>query len=332
MRGFLRERVYRHYKVNRMALKARRVVRELLEVLLDAPDCLPDGWRERAGEPGSAGDGGGRARLHRRDDRPVRARRARPPVQAEPGARVNPFADLLDLVNGALDRLERDGALPTGLDRARVTAEPPRDPAHGEAATNAALILAKGAGKKPLELAQAIAAALEGAPEVAGVAVAPPGFVNLTHDPRLLAARRARDPAGRTGVRPQPGRRRRHGQRRVQLRQPDGPAACRPRARHGVRRRARQPAGVRGIPRDSRILRKRRRGADRDPGPLDPPPLPRGAGRGRRAGARGLLPRRLPRPRRAADRRGRRQALAGRARGRVAGPTSPGSASRPCCC
>ena len=53
MRGFLRERVYRHYKVNRMALKARRVVRELLEVLLAAPDCLPDGWRERAGEPGS---------------------------------------------------------------------------------------------------------------------------------------------------------------------------------------------------------------------------------------------------------------------------------------
>jgi len=96
---------------------------------------------------------------------------------------VNPFAHLLDLVNGALDRLERDGALPTGLDRARVTAEPPRDPAHGEAATNAALILAKGAGKKPLELAQAIAAALEGAPEVAGVAVAPPGFVNLTMTP-----------------------------------------------------------------------------------------------------------------------------------------------------
>ena len=53
MRGFLRERVYRHYKVNRMALKARRVVRELLEVLMAAPDCLPDGWRERAGEPGS---------------------------------------------------------------------------------------------------------------------------------------------------------------------------------------------------------------------------------------------------------------------------------------
>ena len=53
LRRFLRERVYRHYKVNRMSLKARRVVRELAELLLAAPDCLPDGWRERAGAPHS---------------------------------------------------------------------------------------------------------------------------------------------------------------------------------------------------------------------------------------------------------------------------------------
>lgn len=49
LRGFLRNRVYRHYKVVRMSLKARRVVRELVDALLAAPDCLPDGWRERAG-------------------------------------------------------------------------------------------------------------------------------------------------------------------------------------------------------------------------------------------------------------------------------------------
>jgi dGTPase len=53
LRRFLRDRVYRHYKVSRMTLKARRVVRELAEALLAAPDCLPDGWRERAGPPGS---------------------------------------------------------------------------------------------------------------------------------------------------------------------------------------------------------------------------------------------------------------------------------------
>ena len=53
LRAFLRDRVYRHYKVSRMTLKARRVVRELAEALLAAPDCLPDGWRGRAGPPGS---------------------------------------------------------------------------------------------------------------------------------------------------------------------------------------------------------------------------------------------------------------------------------------
>lgn len=53
LRAFLQQRVYRHYKVNRMSLKARRIVAELFEVLMAAPDCLPDGWREQAGEPGS---------------------------------------------------------------------------------------------------------------------------------------------------------------------------------------------------------------------------------------------------------------------------------------
>jgi dGTPase len=53
LREFLRVRVYRHYKVSRMTLKARRVVRELAETLLDEPDCLPDGWSNRAGPPRS---------------------------------------------------------------------------------------------------------------------------------------------------------------------------------------------------------------------------------------------------------------------------------------
>jgi dGTPase len=53
LREFLRNRVYRHYKVSRMSLKAQRVVRELVETFMAAPDCLPDGWRERAGPPGA---------------------------------------------------------------------------------------------------------------------------------------------------------------------------------------------------------------------------------------------------------------------------------------
>jgi dGTPase len=54
LRGFLQERMYRHYKVNRMSLKAQRLVTALADALLDAPDCLPDGWRARAGGPRSA--------------------------------------------------------------------------------------------------------------------------------------------------------------------------------------------------------------------------------------------------------------------------------------
>ncbi|HEX8375555.1 MAG TPA: arginine--tRNA ligase, partial [Geminicoccaceae bacterium] len=118
---------------------------------------------------------------------------------------MNPFAHLLDLVTGALDHLEAEGALPAGLDRARVTVEPPREAAHGDAATNAAMVLAKAAGRKPLELAREIAARLEGAAEVAGVAVAPPGFVNLTMTTafwqrQVRAILLAGDDYGRTAV------------------------------------------------------------------------------------------------------------------------------------
>lgn len=54
LRAFLHRRVYRHYKVNRTARKAARLVSELFAAFLAAPDCLPDGWRERAGGPGEA--------------------------------------------------------------------------------------------------------------------------------------------------------------------------------------------------------------------------------------------------------------------------------------
>lgn len=54
LRRFLHARMYRHYKVNRMASKAQRLVADLVEVLLAAPDCLPDRWQRRAGAPGGA--------------------------------------------------------------------------------------------------------------------------------------------------------------------------------------------------------------------------------------------------------------------------------------
>ncbi len=65
-------------------------------------------------------------------------------------------------------------------DLSRVVVEPPRDASHGDMATNAAMVLAKDAGKKPRELADAIAEALRSEPLVAKVDVAGPGFINLT--------------------------------------------------------------------------------------------------------------------------------------------------------
>jgi dGTPase len=53
LRAFLFQRMYRHYRVNRMASKAHRIVRELFELLLVEPDCLPTEWRLQAREPGA---------------------------------------------------------------------------------------------------------------------------------------------------------------------------------------------------------------------------------------------------------------------------------------
>ena len=96
---------------------------------------------------------------------------------------MNPFRGLLDLVLAAIAQLQAAGRLPTTLDLERVAVEPPRDPAHGDAATNAALVLAKAAGRPPMVLAGEIAAALEGKGEIARIAVAPPGFLNLALRP-----------------------------------------------------------------------------------------------------------------------------------------------------
>jgi dGTPase len=54
LRQFLFERMYRHYRVNRMASKAHRIVRELFDLLLAEPECLPTEWRMQADEPGAA--------------------------------------------------------------------------------------------------------------------------------------------------------------------------------------------------------------------------------------------------------------------------------------
>jgi len=92
----------------------------------------------------------------------------------------NIFAVMLDRVRIASDALVAARVLPAGIDLSRVTVEPPRDPTRGDMATNVAMVLAKEAGKKPRELAEAYAEKLRADEWVAKVDVAGPGFINLT--------------------------------------------------------------------------------------------------------------------------------------------------------
>ncbi|WP_420859275.1 arginine--tRNA ligase [Marivivens marinus] len=92
---------------------------------------------------------------------------------------MNLFADIRALVVSSLEAMMADGQLPTGLDLANVAVEPPRDAAHGDMATNAAMVLAKPAGMKPRDIAEALAARLVADARVDTAEVAGPGFLNL---------------------------------------------------------------------------------------------------------------------------------------------------------
>ncbi|MGC1235943.1 MAG: arginine--tRNA ligase [Xanthobacteraceae bacterium] len=96
---------------------------------------------------------------------------------------INIFAEMLERVRAANEALIAAGVLPSDIDQSRVTVEPPRDAAHGDMATNAAMVLAKDAGRKPRELAETIAEKLRADALVAKAEVAGPGFVNITLRP-----------------------------------------------------------------------------------------------------------------------------------------------------
>ncbi|MCJ2187798.1 arginine--tRNA ligase [Novosphingobium beihaiensis] len=89
------------------------------------------------------------------------------------------YAAFAGHLSAALDALEAAGTLPGGLKRSAVTVEPPRDPSHGDLATNAAMVLAKPAGMKPRDLAEALVAELSKLDEVTSAEIAGPGFINM---------------------------------------------------------------------------------------------------------------------------------------------------------
>ena len=100
---------------------------------------------------------------------------------------INIFNDVRELVVAAIEGLIAEGVLPEALDLARIAVEPPRDPAHGELATNAAMVLAGAVKQNPMALAERIASAIAARELATGdyrgrgvtVAAARPGFLNI---------------------------------------------------------------------------------------------------------------------------------------------------------
>src|SRR5579884_809784 len=106
------------------------------------------------------------------------------------------FVDFRRLLLAAVEDLTAAGVLPAGLDLGRIAVEPPRDPAHGDLASNAAMVLARPAKQNPMALARRLADALAGR-ELAtgdyrgrGFAVEPaaPGFLNIRLAPQVWHA------------------------------------------------------------------------------------------------------------------------------------------------
>ena len=98
---------------------------------------------------------------------------------------MNLFAEIRSLVIDCLNHMEMDEDLPEGLSFAFVTVEPPRDTAHGDMATNAAMVLAKTSGLKPRDIAKKLASLLLADTRVAFAEVAGPGFLNLRLAPKV---------------------------------------------------------------------------------------------------------------------------------------------------
>jgi arginyl-tRNA synthetase len=92
---------------------------------------------------------------------------------------MNIFATYKSRIDTIVGELMAEGALPAGLDLTRVAAEPPREAGHGDISTNAAMILAKPAGKPPRAVAELLVERLKKLPDVTDVSIAGPGFINL---------------------------------------------------------------------------------------------------------------------------------------------------------
>ncbi len=92
---------------------------------------------------------------------------------------MNIFAEFETRIRTAISEVQKTGGLPHDIDLSKITTEPPRDENHGDVSTNVAMVLAKPAGKSPMEIAQKIGDVLGKADDVLGVNIAGPGFINI---------------------------------------------------------------------------------------------------------------------------------------------------------
>ncbi|MEM9210342.1 MAG: arginine--tRNA ligase [Pseudomonadota bacterium] len=98
---------------------------------------------------------------------------------------MNIFAEIKRDMIQAISDLRDDLGLPGDVSFDGITVEPPRDPLHGDMATNAAMVLAKPAGMKPRDLADKIKMRLADIERIDTVDIAGPGFINLRLAPSV---------------------------------------------------------------------------------------------------------------------------------------------------
>ena len=101
---------------------------------------------------------------------------------------MNIYSNIRDLVVSSLDKMVSDGFLEIGLRYDNISVEPPRDQAHGDMATNAAMVLAKLANKPPRQIAEYLSNILISDERVREVNVAGPGFINMRIEESVLQA------------------------------------------------------------------------------------------------------------------------------------------------
>ncbi|BBI53131.1 arginine--tRNA ligase [Vreelandella olivaria] len=95
---------------------------------------------------------------------------------------------IVSLLEGAVTALKHQGVLPNDL-QPTIKVDPTKDKAHGDYATNLALMLAKPAGKNPRELANALVEALPESDAIQKTEIAGPGFINFL--PPLMPPRKS---------------------------------------------------------------------------------------------------------------------------------------------